>query len=299
MADPAASSGLPGHFEKEWGEARQLIDKQDERIQDTRKMVFGLFSSLLTASSLFASKDVSAGRIWVGVHLSLLGLLVTGRFIEQQALLLQAAAASRAFVLELLTPVELTGTLSDRFRTGWAQRTTYIYIGLGLVSTFGAIVAGGVGAGERAAILGLTGLYAAYIFWLGQSDLTFARDGQDWSFSATSCREGEVISIMLTNLGDKPLLPADPPGELRRICNEHGEPVSGDVKPLHLHTAVLDVGKSLPKRRPCRWTWKAGEPGLWILRVHGEDSALIRRCVHVRPRERTQERDPSGGAYFL
>jgi hypothetical protein len=293
---PASSAALPAHFEKEWGELRQLIDKQDERIQDTRKMVFGLFSSLLTASSIFVTTPF-AGRVWVGVHLSLLGLLVTGRFIEQQALLLQAAAASRAFVLELLAPVELTGVLSDRFRSGWAQRTTYIYVALGLVSTVVATIAGKAGALEAGAILALSALYVAYGAWLGRLDITFARDGQDWSFSATSCRVGETVSIVLTNLCDEPLFPVDPPGEVRRIFDEAGEPVSDGPEALCLHPAWLDAGKSLPKRRPCRWLWKAKKAGLWVLRVQGENAGLTRRCIHVQPAEAEKKPNLAYGAW--
>ncbi len=294
MQKPGATPAtLPEHFEKEWSEARQLIDKQDERIHETRKTVFGLFSSLLTASSIFAAKDLS-GHVWVGIHLSLLGLLVTGRFVEQQSLLLQAATASRAFVLELLTPVELTGILSDRFR-GWARRTTYIYMGLGFVSTFVAIVVGGTGAREVAVVLVLTALYVAYIVWLGRRDITFARDGQDWSFSTTSCRVGEVVSILLTNLGDKPLLPADPVAELRLVFEGDGKPAfDGTAVPLSLHSALTDVGVALPPRRPFRWVWQASKAGLWALKVHGEHGAIARRCIHVQAPQEAPYRNGGG-----
>ncbi len=253
MGDTAPTAGMPGHFEKEWAEARQLIDKQDERIQNTREKVFGLFSTLLTASSVFGSSVSSSGSrwLWVGAHLSLLGLLVTGRFIEQQAVLLQGAAASRAFVLELLTPVELTGTLSDRYRTGW--------------------------------VIGLTSVYVAYVLWIGLLDLKFAREGQDWSFSATSCRSGEVISILLTNLGDTALLPEDPPGELCRIANEEGTPVHEPGQPLRLNADILDVGRSLPPRRPLRWLWKASSTGIWALKVFGPSGGFTRRFIQVLP----------------
>jgi hypothetical protein len=282
MGEPTAAAGLPAHFEKEWAETRQLINQQDERVHDTRKMVFGLFSSLATVSGFFSSNVPAAGRVWPAVHLALLGLLVTGRFIEQQAGLLQKAAVSRAFVLELLTPIELTDTLSARYRRGWAQRTTYIYVALGLVSTvvFGLLSGGGA---PLLAIAAVTGLYVAYVAWIGRLDLTFAREGQDWSFSATSCQVGEVISILLTNLADAALLPTSTPAALRRIYDADGKPVHGPCENLPLHPEVLDVGRSLPNRRPFRWLWKAPVAGLWVLEVAGPTGGFARRCIHVLP----------------
>ncbi len=283
MGDASSAPGLPVHFEKEWAETRLLINQQDERIHATRTTVFGLFSSLATVSGFFSANVPAPGRIWPAVHLALLGLLVTGRFIEQQSGLLQKAAASRAFVLELLTPVELTDTLSARYRTGWAQRTTYIYVALGLVSTaiFGLLSGGGL---PLLAILALTGLYVGYVVWLGRLDLTFARDGQDWSFSATTCRVDEVVSILLTNLADAPMLPLSTPGALRRIFDGEGRPVHGPREDLPLHPDVLDVGQSLPNRRPFRWLWKASAPGLWVLEVAGPECGFARRCIQVLPR---------------
>jgi hypothetical protein len=142
MPPPAPAPALPEHFEKEWTRARDLIEKQDDRIHDTRKVVFALFPGLLTAGSFFGSKLDLPSRLWLGLHVTLLALLVTGRFIEQQSFLLQAAAASRAWVIELLTPVELSGTISDRFASGWPRRTTYIYIGLGLISLLVTVLVG-------------------------------------------------------------------------------------------------------------------------------------------------------------
>ena len=273
---------LPDLLEKEWGKARELIDKQDERIHDTRKTVFGLFASLLTASSVFASKDSGARLLWIGVHLSLLGLLLAGRFIEQQALLLQAATASRAFVIELVSPVELTGTLSDRHR-GWAQRTTYVYVSLGLVSTVVAVVLSGWELGPAAAILGLTVLYAVYVAWLGRRDVIYARDGEDWSFSSTTCQVGDAVSILLTNLGDEPLPSVEPPAELRRLFDANGLPVHEEGERLLPPDELLDAERNLPPRRPCRWIWRPKKAGVWALKLSGPDVVYARRSLYVRP----------------
>jgi hypothetical protein len=262
-----------------------VIEKQDERILDARKIVFGLFSSLLTASSLFAAKDTTPKPLlWVGVHFSLLGLLVAGRFVEQQSLLLQAATASRAFVLELLTPVELTDTLSARFQGEWAQRTTYIYVTLGLVSTFVALFVSGATAWSMIAILGASIAYAALIWRIGRIDVTYARNGQDWSFSTTACAEGETVSILLTNLGDRAVCPLDPPAELVLVADEDGSAVHDPGVPLRLVPTILDAGRALPPRRACRWLWRPARAGLWSLKVFGEEGGLARRCILVRSR---------------
>src|SRR5258707_6150649 len=51
-SDPTSASSLP-QLSDEWTTSRELIAKFDDRIHDTRKVVFGLFSALLTAGSIF------------------------------------------------------------------------------------------------------------------------------------------------------------------------------------------------------------------------------------------------------
>ncbi len=289
MATPSSpGSALPEHFEKEWSNARGLIEKLDERIHDTRKIVFSLFSSLLTAQTLLGAKvgDKEHSGIWLGAHLTLLGLLVTGRFIEQQALLLQAATASRAWVLELLTPVELTGILSDRYASGWARNTTYIYAALGVISALVTSLASSPQhPGQLPGTIVLTGLYIVYVVRLGRQDIAFARDGQDWSFSTTSCCPHDAVSILLVNQSDKPIFPSSPVAELKRVFDERGKEVAPDgCHPLFVPDLLLDAGRSLPPRRACRWVWHPPEAGIWALQIHGRTRHFARRFIQVEQR---------------
>jgi hypothetical protein len=291
MATPAVMpSGLPDHFEKEWALARDLIEKQDERIHDTRKLVFGLFPALLTAGSILGAKLELPSPVWLGLHLTLLGLLVTGRFIEQQSFLLQAAAASRVWVLELLTPVELSGTISDRFASGWPRRTTYIYVALGLVSLLVTALAGDAPAARQlAGSAAITVPYIVYVAWLGHQDISYARSGQDWSFDTVSCTEGDPVSILLVNQCDKPMLPPRPVAELRRVFDAEGNPTVSESVPFVLPDLILETGRTFPPRRACRWVWRASKAGVWALQVNSDSHAFARRFIHVRkPRTRRQ-----------
>lgn len=300
--DSPAPASLPA-LSDEWTKSRELIAALDERIHDTRKIVFGLFTSLLAASSVLGGQ-ARTPALWLGVHLALLGLLVTGRFVEQQAFLLQAAAASRAWVLELFTPVELTGTLCDRFqylptpdaphgkRSVWASRTTHIYMGLGVAS---AMVTGlDAFTTERPlattiayvlAVVVITAVYLYVAHRIGKQDVTFARDGMDWSVSATSARVGEPVHILLVNLEDKDLDVPQRPAEMVRLFDGEGRPAGSDPSntvPLSVPPEVL-VGGKLHERAACRWAWKPAQAGLWGLRmeVPRHPPVFARRFVHV------------------
>jgi hypothetical protein len=280
MPSPEATpSSIPEHFKEEWTKARDLIEKQDDRIHQTRTMVFGLFPTLLTAGSILGSTLKPPSPVGIGLHLTLLGLLVTGRFIEQQSYLLQAAAVSRAWVLELLTPVELTGTICDRFASGWPRRTTYIYVALGVVSLVVTLLVGhGAAPSDIAIGLGLTALYVLYVSWLGLRDIKYARRGEDWSFSTVSCRADDPVSILLVNHSDKALLLPDPAGELLQV-DASGNFLAEGVVRLQLPAALLAPGRGLEGRQAYRWIWKS-RPGVWILRANSK-SHLARRLIHV------------------
>lgn len=277
-----AQAHRPDGFEAEWARARDLIEKQDERIHETRKLVFGLFPALLTAGTILGAKVEGHGPAGLGLHLTLLGLLLTGRFIEQQSYLLQVAAVSRAWALELLAPNELTGVIADRFASGWPRRTTYIYVALGVVSL---IVTGLAGRRPEAGALALnaaaTILYVAYVAIIGRREITYAREGQDWSFSTLSCAPGEPVSILLVNQGDAPLQLPLPAAELWQVFDEKGAPGSSGPVPLQLPPAILDEGQRLPPRMACRWVWVA-RPGVWALKVSGGQRAFARRFIHVQ-----------------
>src|SRR5258707_14762527 len=81
-SDPTSASSLP-QLSDEWTTSRELIAKFDDRIHDTRKVVFGLFSALLTAGSffcLFTRGTNSAAP--VSVPFALLLLFLSGRFFR-------------------------------------------------------------------------------------------------------------------------------------------------------------------------------------------------------------------------
>jgi hypothetical protein len=326
MADSdKAITQLPEHFAVEWPKIRDLIDKLDDRIHDTRKVVFGLFSSLLIAGNLVTHAiDKDKGGLLTpglgfGLYLVLLGLLLAGRFIEQQAHLLQSAAASRALVLEILTPIELTDTLSDRFASGWAHRTITIYSVLGLVAgivTVVAMPANANGPSVRLAwflspVGGGTGiwLWSGAVVYLGflyfirrisHQDIRFARDGEDWSFSRTGCTLGEAVDILLVNHHDREIYPDRVSATMVRVFDENGHEVdpatsatTGESRnELTLPTVMMETGRIFPQRRACRWTWFPPSAGTWALQVHGS-FVFARRMIRVLPEKISYLRPPT------
>lgn len=278
---PGPPAALPEHFKDEWARARGILETLDERVHATRTTVFGLFSGLLTASSVFGKSLVPSGVAWLGLHLSLLGLLIAGRFIEQQAHRLQDIVAGRACVLEMLTPVELTDTISERWGAGGSRRTTYVYAALGLVSAVVASVAAAAGAVQVLVTAAITAAYLVLVVLLGRQDVTYAREGQDWSFDRTTCNVHESISVLLVNLGDDPAYPTTPAAEIVRVFDDEGRAVPGPSRALEVPDALLGPGRSLPPRRACRWLWRPQESGVWFLRVAG--AAVARRSIRVLP----------------
>lgn len=279
-AQTDAPAALPEHFKDEWARARDILEKSDERVQDTRRIVFGLFTSISAVSSVFGKSFVPSNLAWLGLHLSLLGLLIAGRFIEQQAHRLQDIVAGRACVLEMLTPVELTDTVSERWESGGSRRTTFVYLALGLVSTAVAGVAAGGGLVQVLATIGITAVYVVLVVLLGHQDVTYARDGQDWSFDRTTCQVHDGVAVLLVNLGDAPLYPASPAAELVRVFDDQGNEVLGPRRALEVPEVLLGPGRSLPPRRSCRWIWRPGEPGLWSLVMAG--GVVARRSIRVQ-----------------
>jgi hypothetical protein len=313
---------------EEWAKTREVIAIADGRIHETRKMVFGLFTGLLAASPVVGATRSDQLGLWLGVHVALLALLIVGRFVEQQTFLLQAAAASRAWVLELLTPVELTGTICDRFvsiptgegaidqavppgrRTYWPAMTTYIYMGLGAVSL---AVTGLVAfmskslsenQGYAAGFIVATIVYAVLVLKIGDQDIRFARDGMDWSLSATSAHVGEPVHILLVNQEDDDLAVPQDPAKIVRL-EADGREASGadDSFQLRLPSAVPVEGR-LHQRGALRWVWKPTKPGLWGLKIklpnpnrpleseasaHAETTELfLRRFIYIEPATATR-----------
>ena len=280
----------------EWTKAREVIEKADDRIHETRKIVFGLFSTLLAASSVIGKDRSNELGLWLGVHVALLALLVAGRFVEQQAFLLQAAAASRAWVLELLTPTELTGTICDRFvsipsasaamepalssgrRDYWPARTTYIYVLLGIVSAavtgLVAFVSQPLGAIHDYVLwFGLATVgFGLVVFFIGSQDIRFSRNGLDWSLSTTSVRLGETVHILLTNQEDDDReVPRDPVTVVLLEADGADASFEGEAFALPLPRTAQVQGTAdrglLHRRGAIRWAWKPARPGLWGVRV--------------------------------
>jgi hypothetical protein len=250
----AAASQENDMTEKEWETARDVLQKFDDRIHDLRKYGFSFVTALLTAQSLLIPyvKDTTSvpDDVKLGVIAITLLLIVTLRLLEKNYQLFQAAAATRALILETRLNLELTETISQRYKDDYVNLLV-----LGLYILF-AVGVGAVGyfilLPNYQLVTFLFLLIAVTIVALCLISffrLNYPHGREDWTVDPLECKKNEFVRITLTNLGDKAItLPKD--SIVFKITREidgvqtYQQPASSDVliAGLNNHT----------------WEWKAG-----------------------------------------
>lgn len=197
---------------KEWERSRDVLEKFDEYTHDVRKYGFSFVTALLTAQAILTPSGVP-GYIKLGIFLATLVLLVALRLFEKNYELFQRAASSRARILEKFLNLELTETITWRYKfEGILGIVTHIYgifaIGVGVLGTF--VMAGDPLFFGLPWIIPLwiaVGVAIVYIMRISGHSLDFERGLEDWTLDRLECRKDEKIRITLTNLDpEKPIL---------------------------------------------------------------------------------------------
>ena len=195
-----------GNSLDEWKEARAVLARFDENLHDLRKYGFIFLAALLAADSVQALLKLEENTRFALILITI-AFIVTLRLLDHNYQRFQNAASIRARILETILNIELTETISERYKRNRLYWYIFsVYVGF-------VLIAGGLGA----AILS-----AGYWFWLIVATgigiglilafsltltvtLQHRKDlpEEDWIFDRVSCKQGEKVRITITSLGEK------------------------------------------------------------------------------------------------
>jgi hypothetical protein len=237
----------------EWQTARALLAAYDDNLHDLRKYGFTFLTALLaTESILLPSVGVSSTSgglpdiVKLGVFVVTLLLVFALHLIDQNYLVFENAAATRALVLERELNIELTEIIADRYEAINVPRRVFnVY----LVFALGVLVLGFFVFGSHIGYDILLILAFIIAWWQIRSSKNSLRvkyryeqkdkqkapsgaepgdrkgwttEARDWTVEPLNCADGDYVKITVTNLwtprvdGKKPKVPkasAYPEGE--------------------------------------------------------------------------------------
>jgi hypothetical protein len=198
----------------EWQTARSLLAAYDNNLHDLRKFGFTFLTGLLAAESILLPSTTTPGGssglpdyLKLGVFFVTLLLIFALHLIDENYLVFEDAASTRALVLERELNLELTEIVGDRYQKGEVRKhVLWVYY----LFAFGVLLLGiFVFAGDFLydAILGV-----GFLVTVGQSSRSnttmkmkyrFGKDGsesRDWSLGLIRGAHGDFLTVTLTNL---------------------------------------------------------------------------------------------------
>ena len=269
----------------EWQSARDLLTAYDNNLHDLRKFGFTFLTGLLAAESILlpstsTSSTGSTGLpeyVKLGVFLVTLLLVFTLHLIDENYLVFEQAASTRALVLERELNLELTEVIGNRYqREKVGTRVLWVY----LLFVFGVFLLG------YFVFIGATS-ELRYDFWLAggsvvagggillsrhslKPEYRFSKEehgSRDWSLGLISRDNGDFLTVTLTNLNTDPdpdfhnpsiqkPITFPPFTAVWRIVDEQG----------HIrHQAVSD--KEIRIHDNFTWLWDTRELGIGVYQV--------------------------------
>jgi hypothetical protein len=197
----------------EWGNARSLLSSYDNNLHDLRKYGFTFLTALLTAESILLPSQTSAtgpsglpNYVKLGVFLVTLLLIYVLHLIDQNYLVFEQAANTRAIVLERELNIELSEIIADRYeRTRVRTRVEWVYVLFALgVWVLGVFVF----TPDSTRLIYFVFLFGAFLLtWYGirntKNNLKVKyrfTDKDDWTVTPLVCIEGDPVRITLNNL---------------------------------------------------------------------------------------------------
>jgi len=222
------------HFLKEWEATRDVLKTFDGHLHDLRKYSFSFITALLTASTILFTTWVrvpNGGNGFEGepfpelIKATILGVtlcLILGVcIIDIYYRNFQKSANMRSRVLEKVLNLELSDTITQRYRSG---RYQYVVSGVYSILILSVCLLG------RAVLsnsliwiyLGALGSFLIVLFLTsGSWFLHYDYGYMDWIFDRLECKVGDVVRIIMTNIGGKSVL--IPAGEVMwRLFKEGG-----------------------------------------------------------------------------
>jgi hypothetical protein len=268
---------------KEWETARDVLQKFDDRIHDLRKYGFTFVTALLTAQSLLVPFVVNqTGSTGVpdivkfGVIAATLLLVVTLRLLERNYQLFQQAAAVRALILERRLNLELTETISQRYKD---DHVALLVIGVYIMFAFGV---GAVGCFILLpnyllieSLIVLTAVTIGVLCGISFFGLNKPHGSEDWTVDPLECKKNEFVRITLTNLEED---------EKKEIVLSKGQPVcqirseDGGL----VDSIFADANISISGQDSYSWLWNASnapKPGLYRVVPHSYGIPLWRKIM--------------------
>jgi hypothetical protein len=296
----------------EWTRVRDLIETCDERIQDMRKYGFTFLSGLLTAETLlgFKFKEATAGSLppvaGLGLFLIAVCTLFGIRISEKQCQMLQTAAAIRAHALENWRPIELTGSISDRYRRdNWPRWRFILYLAFGGTAGITSAFLTQFGSGRLsgyycAAYVAISLAYLVGLIVLARMDVETRRLGDDWGIDKTECAVGERVTVLVSNLTEDSVPIPTPAFKIYRMsANGTAEEPAGTFSlPPSEAFKVTTAGTSqsgLPELQSYAWTWIPRHEGIYRIELlppsTGGSTMSLRRKVRVHVKDPTAPKD--------
>ena len=244
MADDDSS-----HFLKEWEATRDVLKTFDGHLHDLRKYGFSFITALLAGSAILFTTWVRQpiyddyGAVIVEGELfpehikaAILGvtlLLILGIFIiDVYYRNFQRSANIRSRVLEKVLNIELSDTITQRYRSGGYQ---YVVSGVYFIFIIGVCFLGRAVLSNSliwlylgALVSGLIVLFLSPGFWFVHYDYGW----MDWILDRLECEFGDEVRIILTNIGSEESDPI-PAGEVMWKLFKEGEndPLRSGVAP--------------------------------------------------------------------
>jgi hypothetical protein len=222
------------HLE-EWKQARDVLEFFDDKLHDLRKYGFSFVTALLTAEGILIPKtgDNVPVQIKFAVFFVTLLLILAVHLIDHNYRVYQRAANMRARVLERNLNLELSDTITDRYRaSGINLRVWLLYI----VFIAGVLCLGGVSLSSNWTYIGiLIATALAAILLTRLLGTTFKYEyAEDWTISPLECAPTDKVTITLTNLGEpvKRRIPQWIQSKLEKIRKKKGMAgIPGQIKP--------------------------------------------------------------------
>ena len=206
-SQPSSTQPSSGNALEEWKEARGVLARFDGNLNDLRKYGFIFLAALLAADSVQALLKLEENTRFALIVITI-AFIVTLRLLDHNYQQFQNAASIRARILETILNIELTETISDRYKRNRLDGYILsVYVGF-------VLMAGGLGAAILSAgywfwlivatVLGI-GLISAFSLTLTVNLLTHGKDlpEEDWIIDRVSCEQGEKVRITITSLGEK------------------------------------------------------------------------------------------------
>ncbi len=192
---------------EEWTEARNIIQSFDDRLDGIRRLGFSLVTTLLTADSLLLPDWVVGSSALpiaakFAVLMATLLLLAAVEIIDRNYRVFQAAATTRAQVLEVRANLELTSVISRRYaeaKVAWGVYVVYALMGISI------LVLGSILFYPSWYLVALMVVFAGWIVLTNLIQLDISdHNGVDWSLDSLRLEDQRSIHLTATNLRDRP-----------------------------------------------------------------------------------------------